>query len=166
MNRLAVVLAADSASTVTHWGESGKEERYFKGANKIFQLSTHHPVGMMIFDAADILRVPWEIVVKEFRSSLADKSFNSLDGYASEFFSFLNANTWLFPLSVQKEDAVNVLAHATGEAKSLVPEKLRQALLAVKGYVGAEGTYTFDKNGDGLHGYNIVKNNNGTDGVR
>jgi branched-chain amino acid transport system substrate-binding protein len=59
-------------------------------------------------------------------------------------------------------DAVHVLAHAIGEAKSLEPEKLRQVLLAVKGFPGAEGTYTFDKNGDGLHGYNIVRNNNGT----
>jgi branched-chain amino acid transport system substrate-binding protein len=32
----------------------------------------------------------------------------------------------------------------------------------VKGYAGAEGTYKFDANGDGLHGYNIVRNNNGT----
>jgi branched-chain amino acid transport system substrate-binding protein len=58
-------------------------------------------------------------------------------------------------------DAVHVLARAIGEANSLEPEKLRQAILAVKGYAGAEGTYIFDKNGDGLHGYNIVKNNNG-----
>jgi|SRR5712671_4472442 len=59
-------------------------------------------------------------------------------------------------------DAVHVLAHAIGDAQSLDPEKLRQALLAVKGYAGAEGIYNFDKNGDGLHGYNVVKNNNGT----
>jgi branched-chain amino acid transport system substrate-binding protein len=59
-------------------------------------------------------------------------------------------------------DAVHVLARAIGEAKSLEPENLRPAILAVKGYAGAEGTYNFDKNGDGLHGYNIVKNNNGT----
>jgi branched-chain amino acid transport system substrate-binding protein len=59
-------------------------------------------------------------------------------------------------------DAVHVLACAIGDAKSLEPQKLRQAILAVKGYAGAEGIYTFDKNGDGLHGYNIVKNNNGT----
>jgi hypothetical protein len=38
---------ADSASTVTHWTEKGSEERYFKGANKIFQLSDHNPVGLM-----------------------------------------------------------------------------------------------------------------------
>jgi branched-chain amino acid transport system substrate-binding protein len=59
-------------------------------------------------------------------------------------------------------DAVHALARAIGEAKSLEPEKIRQAILSVKGYTGAEGTYKFDANGDGLHGYNIVKNNNGT----
>jgi len=60
-------------------------------------------------------------------------------------------------------DAVHVLARAIGEAKSLEPGKLRQAILAVKGYAGAEGTYNFDQNGYGLHGYNIGKNNNGAE---
>ncbi len=59
-------------------------------------------------------------------------------------------------------DAVNVLARAIADAKSTEPEKLRQAILAIKGYEGAEGTYNFDANGDGLHGYNIVRNNSGT----
>ena len=53
MNRLAVVLAADSAATVSQWTGSKYEERYFKGSNKIFQLSDHQPVGLMIFDSAD-----------------------------------------------------------------------------------------------------------------
>ena len=59
-------------------------------------------------------------------------------------------------------DAVHVLAIALNNAKGLEPEKVRAAILEVNGYEGAEGTYKFDKNGDGLHGYNIVKNNNGT----
>jgi branched-chain amino acid transport system substrate-binding protein len=59
-------------------------------------------------------------------------------------------------------DAVHILALAINNAKSLEPDKIRAALIAVKGYEGAEGTYNFDKNGDGLHGYNIVKNDNGT----
>jgi branched-chain amino acid transport system substrate-binding protein len=33
--------------------------------------------------------------------------------------------------------------------------------LKVKGYPGAEGAYNFEQNGDGLHGYNIVRNHNG-----
>ena len=58
-------------------------------------------------------------------------------------------------------DAINVLALAINNAKSLEPDKIRAALLAVDGYQGAEGTYKFDRNGDGLHGYNIVKNDKG-----
>jgi branched-chain amino acid transport system substrate-binding protein len=59
-------------------------------------------------------------------------------------------------------DAIHVLANAINNAKSLEPKAIQAAILAIKGYKGAEGTYSFDSNGDGLHGYNIVKNNAGT----
>ena len=39
---------------------------------------------------------------------------------------------------------------------------VRAAMLSIKGYKGAEGEYNFDANGDGLHGYNVVKNEKGT----
>ncbi|MGH1575008.1 ABC transporter substrate-binding protein [Methylobacterium sp. P31] len=59
-------------------------------------------------------------------------------------------------------DAVMVLAKAINAAGKTEPGAIRDALLAVRGHEGAEGTYNFDKNGDGLHGYNIVRNDNGT----
>jgi branched-chain amino acid transport system substrate-binding protein len=59
-------------------------------------------------------------------------------------------------------DAVKVLTRAINDAKSLDPQAIRKSILAIRGFPGAEGTYDFDENGDGLHGYNIVKNNNGT----
>ena len=40
-------------------------------------------------------------------------------------------------------------------------ERLREALLAIRGFEGAVGTYNFDENGDGLRGYNIVRNDQG-----
>jgi branched-chain amino acid transport system substrate-binding protein len=58
-------------------------------------------------------------------------------------------------------DGVQVLALAMKNAKSTDPQKIRQAILAIKNYPGAEGMYNFDQNGDGLHGYNVVKNVNG-----
>src|SRR5580700_4934454 len=58
-------------------------------------------------------------------------------------------------------DAVHVLALAIDNAKSLEPQKIREAILGVKDYPGVEGTYNFDQNGDGLRGYNVVKNDNG-----
>jgi branched-chain amino acid transport system substrate-binding protein len=58
-------------------------------------------------------------------------------------------------------DAVHVLALAIDNAKSLEPQKIREAILSAKDYPGVEGTYNFDQNGDGLRGYNVVKNDNG-----
>jgi len=58
-------------------------------------------------------------------------------------------------------DSVKLLALAIKNANSTKPDDIAKALHAIKGYKGVEGTYTFDGNGDGLHGYNIVKNDNG-----
>ncbi len=65
-----------------------------------------------------------------------------------------NQSSWAY-------DAVNVLGRAIADAGGTDPEKLRTAILAIKGYDGAEGQYNFDQNGDGLHGYNVVKNDGG-----
>jgi hypothetical protein len=40
-------------------------------------------------------------------------------------------------------------------------QAVRKAILAIKGYKGLEGTYDFDARGDGVHGYNVVKNEGG-----
>ncbi|MFL6790863.1 MAG: ABC transporter substrate-binding protein [Bradyrhizobium sp.] len=59
-------------------------------------------------------------------------------------------------------DAVSVLAAAINKAGSTDPTKIREAILSIKKFPGAEGEYNFDQNGDGLHGYNIVKNEKGS----
>jgi len=87
-------------------------------------------------------------------SSAAAKSFAAR--YEAAYHSAPdNFSSWTY-------DAMTVLCLAINNAKSLEPDKIRQAILAVRGFAGAEGTYNFDKNGDGLHGYNIVRNVNGT----
>src|ERR1700750_708824 len=58
-------------------------------------------------------------------------------------------------------DAITILSAAINKAGSTDPGKIREAILATKKYAGAEGEYNFDQNGDGLHGYNVVKNDKG-----
>ena len=58
-------------------------------------------------------------------------------------------------------DAVTVLSAAINKAGATDPAKVREAILSIKAMPGAEGEYNFDQNGDGLHGYNIVKNEKG-----
>ena len=59
-------------------------------------------------------------------------------------------------------DAIGVLSIGINKAGSTDPGKIRDAMLSIKGYKGAEGEYNFDQFGDGLHGYNIVRNEKGT----
>jgi branched-chain amino acid transport system substrate-binding protein len=65
-------------------------------------------------------------------------------------------------LSAWNYDAMNMLAKVITSSGSTEPDKIRGAILDIQGYEGANGTYNFDQNGDGLHGYNIVRNDNGT----
>ena len=58
-------------------------------------------------------------------------------------------------------DAITLLGRAMTDCGSTDPEKIRTALLAIRGFKGTEGEYNFDADGDGLHGYNIVRNENG-----
>ncbi len=58
-------------------------------------------------------------------------------------------------------DAIKIAALAMNTAKSTEPAAFRAAILAIRGYKGTEGVYDFDANGDGLHGYNVVRNDAG-----
>ena len=59
-------------------------------------------------------------------------------------------------------DAITILCMAIKKAGKTDPGAIREAILAVRKHQGAEGEYNFDANGDGLHGYNIVRNEKGT----
>ncbi len=72
LNREAVALAADSATTVTYWEAGQPKVRYFKGANKIFHISKKYPVGLMIYDAGSLQGVPWQIIAKAYREKHGD----------------------------------------------------------------------------------------------
>jgi branched-chain amino acid transport system substrate-binding protein len=58
-------------------------------------------------------------------------------------------------------DAITVLCMAIKKAGKTDPAAIREAILSIRKHAGAEGEYNFDANGDGLHGYNIVRNEKG-----
>src|SRR6204780_183985 len=59
-------------------------------------------------------------------------------------------------------DALTILSAAINKAGSTDPTNIREAILGLKKFPGAEGEYNFDANGDGLHGYNVGRNEKGT----
>lgn len=107
LNQHAVVIAADSAVTYT---TGTAEKRYSKGGNKIFQLSHHAPVGVMIYDSGSFLGMPWEIIIKEFRRELDKTTFDTVTEYADHFLSFLQHNEFFFPPEERAAEYFRILA--------------------------------------------------------
>ncbi len=103
MNRTAVALAADSATTVDYWEDGQRKQRFFKGANKIFNLSNMHPVGLMTYGAGNLQGAPWEVLAKAYRSARGAAAYPDLTNYATDFFDFLVSEKALFPEQYQVE---------------------------------------------------------------
>lgn len=85
LNKECVALAADSAVTVSGWGN----RKIFNKANKIFRLSKNQPVGVMLYNSASFMGVPWEVILKVYREHLGNKAFPRLIDYQSDFIQFL-----------------------------------------------------------------------------
>jgi hypothetical protein len=133
LNQHALVMAADSATTVTIWAQGERQTRYFKGANKLFQLSAHHPVGLMIYNSALLHGVPWELLVKDFRVHLGNDSCDRLGGYSQRFFEFIESHTALFPDNMQTELFMEQITD--------VALRIGYQVAAQEGIRGRAGTY-------------------------
>ena len=89
LTKHAVALAADSAGTLD-------ENKIFNTVNKVFALSKHQPVGIMVYSSAEVMGAPVETVIKEFRRIQGTTSYEHLEEYAEAFEKFLRCDTSVF----------------------------------------------------------------------
>lgn len=104
INANAVAIAADSAVTI------GSGKKIYNSALKVFALSKIAPVGIMVYGNAGLLGVPWETLIKIYRSGLGLDKFKTLEEYADDFFKFLANSTSYFPKEVQESWIRNNIA--------------------------------------------------------
>src|SRR3989344_3866232 len=97
LNKHAVALAADSAVTI------GDGAKIFTSVHKIFCLSDHHPIGLMIYGGANFLGIPWETIIGAYRIKIGSRKFGTLREYGEHFLRFLATSPGLFPASQQNE---------------------------------------------------------------
>ena len=83
MNKNAIALAADSAVTI------GQHLAIHNSANKLFALSKIAPVGVIIYSNAELMGVPMELIIKQYKSKLKNRVFPNLIDYVSDFLRFL-----------------------------------------------------------------------------
>lgn len=124
MNKEAVALATDSAVTM------GQEERQkvFTSVNKLFMLSKYYPVGIMIYGSASFMDIPWESIIKIYRSKLGKQKFDTLKEYANNFIAFLNNGNPLFPEAQQKEYFYKNTVSYFSFIKSKIEEKVESVV--------------------------------------
>lgn len=94
LNKKAVALAADSAAT--------SESKIFNSHNKLFTLSKHHPVGIMIYQNSAFMGYPWETIIKCFREFIGDTYCTSLERYLGKFLVFLEREKMYFQPGIDK----------------------------------------------------------------
>lgn len=68
MNKNAIALAADSAVTI------GQHLAIHNSANKLFALSKVAPVGVIIYANAELMDIPAEIIIKQYKKNLSKKN--------------------------------------------------------------------------------------------
>jgi branched-chain amino acid transport system substrate-binding protein len=132
-------------------------------ARQLRQLGVNLPwVGSPTTVAATTLKLAGSALYGTF--AVADYAEESCDGARAFATLFRAASNGAAPdfRSAWTYDALSVLCAAINKAGTIDPGKIREAILSTRGYQGAEGDYNFEQNGDGLHGYNIVRNDNGT----
>ncbi|MCP4262896.1 MAG: hypothetical protein GY774_36105 [Planctomycetes bacterium] len=99
LNSNAVALAADSAVTVGR--EAGK---VYASADKLFQMSTNAPVGIMLYGQSTFLGVPWETMIKCYRSDLGNNTFPKLADYLQDLIRYVKKSKQMFPRKHQRDD--------------------------------------------------------------
>ena len=103
MNKNAIALAADSAVTI------GQHLAIHNSANKLFALSKVAPIGVIIYSNAELMGIPMELIIKQYKSELRNKVFPNLSDYVTDFLQFLilKSNLFRFPAN-EKAYVTNV----------------------------------------------------------
>ena len=99
VNANGIALAADSAATIRE--TTTNETKVYNSSNKLFTLSKFEPVAIMIYGNSTLMGVPWEILIKEFRSHLHDETCGTLEEYVEKFWEYVHSRTDIFTSDVQ-----------------------------------------------------------------
>lgn len=83
MTPSAVAMAADSVVTING-------NKTYEGVNKLFMLSKNPPMGIMIYNNANFLAIPFETLIKDFRQQIMDdQTVSTVDDFRDKFKVYL-----------------------------------------------------------------------------
>jgi hypothetical protein len=131
MNSQAVALAADSAVTINY----PDGQKIFNSVNKLFMLSKCGPVGIMIYGVGDLTGVPWETIIKCFRSELGEERLPHLQDYADRLIAYINGHKLMFTEGLQERQFFASVVKQFRPILSDIDQKIRETI-AETGSIG------------------------------
>jgi hypothetical protein len=105
LNKSAVVLAADSAVTIS---AGSNQEKIFDSADKLFELSCHDPIAIMVNNNMHFMEVPLQVIIKDYRSKC--ERFEKVEDAALDFLKHLEAFGNESPNEVKRRSIANQLS--------------------------------------------------------
>jgi len=110
LNKSAVAVAADSAVTVA----AGGNTKVYNYANKIFNLVIGKPIAIMVYNSAEFVGIPWETIIKMYRTYLNHSGFSHTRDYREDFIKFLRTFKTYFDDSMEEKTVTEVTFRIIG----------------------------------------------------
>ncbi|UTH14780.1 hypothetical protein [Macrococcus equipercicus] len=133
MNSLGIVLAADSAVTIS----GGQSAKTYNTVNKLFSLNKHD-IGIMINGNANFNKLSLGIVIKEFKKTLGDGKLTTVEEYASRFINFLDS----FPEAKTTFAEIEMI---TSYSHQLLEYVLEKSQMLINNVLASEGKIDNDQ---------------------
>ncbi len=103
LNKQGVALAADSAVTLSR-------SKVYNSAPKIYMIADKHEVGLMIYNNAEFMRIPWEVIIQGFRASTYPTFYQEkephLEDYIKKFSEYISQNIVKFVSNANQREFV------------------------------------------------------------
>jgi hypothetical protein len=100
LNKLAAAVASDSNVTVS--GPDG-QLRAYSSAERIFSLPAPHTLAVLHNGSAQLLGVPYMVLIEEWAGTLPDHRLDEVTDYGDHFSAWLTEQGGLFTADVQDE---------------------------------------------------------------
>ena len=125
MTPSAVAMAADSVVTING-------NKTYEGVNKLFMLSKNPPMGIMIYNNANFIAIPFETLIKDFREQIKnDKTLTTVDDFRDKFKEYLENEPKKnnFPMFFLQDKIKIFTKHMIGEINNLDENTIEEWLI-------------------------------------
>lgn len=127
LNKTAVALAADSAVTVS---AGSKHEKVFDTADKLFELCSENPIGIMIYNGMSFAEAPLPALICEFKD--LKYRFSTVEEAAEKFLSFLAEFGRSSPLEVADIQLISIIQPVLDSIATRFSDRFKTKMLGVK----------------------------------